>query len=150
MFSNKKKNKKENMEAVLLEVGYLIVIEGKMPLFCTSKIPMKRFEAREENVDKFWEVFLAEKDYTVRWGRVNTEGNAQSKSFKDQNECVKEVDKVIKERLEKGYKQTSKDETSFIYVFSDPSSPGKKKWISSVDLGKFLDKEKGHIQKTTT
>jgi predicted DNA-binding WGR domain protein len=52
---------------------------------------------------KFWNIELAGNSYTVTYGRIGTEGQSLSKSFADDAAAQKEADKLIKEKLGKGY-----------------------------------------------
>lgn len=63
----------------------------------------RRFELVAGNSAKFWQI--AEKDcsLTVRFGRLGTAGQAQSKSYASPELRAKEAEKLIKEKTGKGY-----------------------------------------------
>jgi predicted DNA-binding WGR domain protein len=52
---------------------------------------------------KFWNIELAGNAYTVNYGRIGTDGQTLTKSFSDEAGAKKEVEKLIKEKLGKGY-----------------------------------------------
>jgi predicted DNA-binding WGR domain protein len=52
---------------------------------------------------KFWEISLSGPNVTTRWGRVGTDGQSKTKTFKDAVAAKKEGDKLIAEKISKGY-----------------------------------------------
>src|SRR5690349_12269087 len=52
---------------------------------------------------KFWNIELAGNTYTVKYGRIGTDGQSLTKSFADEAAAKKDMDKLIKEKLGKGY-----------------------------------------------
>ena len=52
---------------------------------------------------KFWNVELTGNSFNVIYGRIGTDGQSLSKSFADEAAARKEMDKLIKEKLGKGY-----------------------------------------------
>lgn len=52
---------------------------------------------------KFWEVSLSGCDVTVRYGRLGTSGQVQTKTFDDAAAAQKHAEKLIGQKLEKGY-----------------------------------------------
>jgi predicted DNA-binding WGR domain protein len=64
---------------------------------------MRRLELVEGSSSKFWEVEVSGSDLTVRFGRIGTAGQEKTKSFADPAAAVKERDKLIKEKIGKGY-----------------------------------------------
>ena len=55
---------------------------------------------------KFWEVTLSGARFTVRFGRIGTPGQSQSKTLADSAHARAEMDKLIAEKLRKGYKES--------------------------------------------
>lgn len=69
-----------------------------------GKIHMKRrFEFSEGSSNKFWEVTVTSTSVTVCFGRIGTGGQVQGKSFGDAAAAQKHVDKLIAQKLGKGY-----------------------------------------------
>lgn len=68
---------------------------------------MQRYEFIEGTASKFWEVEAKETSLTVRFGKIGTNGQTQTKSFDTSAAATKERDKLIKEKTGKGYKEVS-------------------------------------------
>lgn len=66
---------------------------------------MRRFELVEGSSSKFWEIDVEGKSTTVRYGRIGTNGQTQTKAFPTEAKAVAERDKLIKEKTGKGYKE---------------------------------------------
>jgi predicted DNA-binding WGR domain protein len=66
------------------------------------------FEFTGGGSNKFWEISLEENSFTVRFGRIGTAGQEQSKSFADPGRAKAEAEKLIHEKLKKGYLERSK------------------------------------------
>ena len=67
----------------------------------------RRFEFKEGSSNKFWEVTLSDKTLTVRFGRVGSKGQEKSTTFPRSELAQKEHDKLIAEKLRKGYKEVA-------------------------------------------
>lgn len=52
---------------------------------------------------KFWNIELTGNSYTVTYGRIGTDGQSSSKAFPDEAAARKEMEKLIREKLGKGY-----------------------------------------------
>ena len=68
---------------------------------------MQRFELIEGKSSKFWEVQTEGESLTVRYGRIGTNGQTQTKTFASADAALKERDKLIKEKTGKGYAEVS-------------------------------------------
>lgn len=64
---------------------------------------MRRFELIEGNSSKFWEVEQAGSDLNVRWGRIGTAGQSQTKPFADAAKATAAMAKLLTEKTGKGY-----------------------------------------------
>ncbi len=64
---------------------------------------MRRFECVEGSASKFWEVDVAGDALTVRYGRIGSNGQIQTKSFASAAKAQAEHDKLIREKTGKGY-----------------------------------------------
>ncbi|XZE44287.1 STM4015 family protein [Pirellulaceae bacterium SH467] len=53
--------------------------------------------------NKFWNIELAGDSHTVTYGRAGTDGQSKTKSFADEGAARKDFDKLIAEKLKKGY-----------------------------------------------
>lgn len=67
---------------------------------------MRRFEFKEGTSSKFWEVDVEGKDLTVRFGKIGTNGQTQTKAFPTEAKASAERDKLIKEKTAKGYSES--------------------------------------------
>jgi len=64
---------------------------------------MPRYEFIEGASRKFWEISLAGTSFTTRWGRIGTAGQSTTKAFSSEAEGKAEHDKLVAEKLKKGY-----------------------------------------------
>ena len=55
------------------------------------------------NSRKFWEVEVAGKDMTTRWGRIGSAGQSKTKTFADASAARAAADKLIAEKTGDGY-----------------------------------------------
>jgi predicted DNA-binding WGR domain protein len=63
----------------------------------------RSFELTDGNSDKFWTITVAGKRHTVNFGRRGTSGQTQTKDFGDDNAAKRAFDKLVAEKLKKGY-----------------------------------------------
>jgi DNA ligase-1 len=69
---------------------------------------MKRyFEFVEGSSSKFWEISQNGSDVTVRFGRIGTDGQSDSKALADAAAAARHAEKLIKEKTGKGYQETA-------------------------------------------
>ncbi len=67
---------------------------------------MRRFELSDGVSNKFWEVELDHCSINVRFGKIGTAGQSQSKAHPDQAKAALALDKLVKEKTAKGYVET--------------------------------------------
>ncbi len=65
----------------------------------------RHFEFVEGSSSKFWEVSVEGCDLTTRWGRIGTDGQSKTKSFATAAKAQAEHDKLIAEKVGKGYQE---------------------------------------------
>jgi predicted DNA-binding WGR domain protein len=63
----------------------------------------RRFEFKADGSSKFWEALLQGCDLHIRWGRIGTDGQSQIKSFPTTLKAQSEHDKLVAEKVKKGY-----------------------------------------------
>lgn len=63
----------------------------------------RHFEFVDDDSSKFWEISQAGTDVTVKFGRIGTAGQTQTKSFGDEAAAQKHAEKLIAEKTKKGY-----------------------------------------------
>lgn len=65
----------------------------------------RRFELVEGTSRKFWEIALTGSAFTVRFGRLGTDGQSLAKKWPSADAAKKEHDKLIAEKTRKGYRE---------------------------------------------
>ncbi|UOG33674.1 DUF4132 domain-containing protein [Leptospira noguchii] len=60
--------------------------------------------------NKFWNIEAEGNSFTVTYGKIGTSGQTQTKTFDTEDKCQKEAQKLLSEKLKKGY-QSSGEET---------------------------------------
>lgn len=68
-----------------------------------SKTTTRLFEYRDDKSAKFWEVTAAGATVTVRYGKIGTTGQSQTKDLTDGAAVAKHIAKLIAEKTGKGY-----------------------------------------------
>lgn len=68
-------------------------------------MPTRRFEYVEGTSSKFWEISNNNREVTVRYGRIGTNGKSQTKSFTSPAAAAQHADKQIAAKLAKGYRE---------------------------------------------
>ncbi len=64
-----------------------------------------RYELVEGNSSKFWEIELQGDSFTTSYGRIGSAGQSTSKSFESEEKAKAEYDKLVAEKVKKGYKR---------------------------------------------
>jgi DNA ligase 1 len=67
----------------------------------------RRFEFTEDNSAKFWEITQSGNDVTVRFGKIGSNGQQQTKSFATLDAAQNHAGKLIEQKTDKGYVETS-------------------------------------------
>ena len=63
----------------------------------------RRFEYVGGASAKFWEITQVLTEVNVRYGRMGTNGQQQTKSFEDTETAKRHAEKLIGEKIRKGY-----------------------------------------------
>lgn len=66
---------------------------------------MRRFELIEGSSSKFWEVECHDEQLTVRYGRIGSAGQTQTKTYASAAKAQAEHDKLVREKTGKGYQE---------------------------------------------
>jgi DNA ligase len=77
--------------------------KGTTLMETTATTGTRRFEFSEGTSHKFWEASARGTEVTVRFGRIGAQGQTQVKSFADDVAASKHVEKLIQEKVGKGY-----------------------------------------------
>lgn len=64
---------------------------------------MPRYEFSEGTSNKFWDIQLSGSSFTTTWGKIGTAGQATTKSFPSDDKARQEYDKLIADKVKKGY-----------------------------------------------
>jgi uncharacterized protein (TIGR02996 family) len=68
---------------------------------------MRTFVYSDDRSHKFWNIELKGRSFSVTFGRQGTAGQMQTKDFADEVKARKEHDKLVAEKLAKGYRETT-------------------------------------------
>ncbi|WP_432672697.1 DUF6493 family protein [Flavobacterium sp. SM2513] len=58
------------------------------------------------NSDKFWQIATTGTHFTVTYGKNGTSGISQTKTFDSEEACIKNAEKLLNEKIKKGYSET--------------------------------------------
>lgn len=64
---------------------------------------MARYELKDGKSAKFWQIDLSGDSFTVRYGRIGTDGQSSTKVYSDAATAQREAEKLIKSKTKKGY-----------------------------------------------
>jgi predicted DNA-binding WGR domain protein len=73
------------------------------PASISEAASMRRFEFVGGSSQKFWEISVSGNSFTVRFGRIGTAGQSQTKTFADEAKAKREAENLISEKVKKGY-----------------------------------------------
>ncbi|MFH6994439.1 DUF6493 family protein [Flavobacterium sp. FlaQc-48] len=82
----------------------------------------KHLKYINENSDKFWQIEVTGSEFTVTYGKNGTSGTSQTKSFATDDECLKVAEKLLAEKIKKGY-----SESGGVAVASKPKTANSAK-----------------------
>lgn len=68
---------------------------------------MRTFVFTDDTSNKFWNIEVVGTYYQVKFGKVGSNGQTQRKTFASNSEAQAAADKLIKEKLKKGYTETT-------------------------------------------
>jgi predicted DNA-binding WGR domain protein len=68
---------------------------------------MRSFTFIEGDSKKFWNIKRKGKSFTVTYGRLGSAGRTQTKVYEDAAKAKKEHDKLVQQKLDKGYVETT-------------------------------------------
>jgi predicted DNA-binding WGR domain protein len=66
-------------------------------------VSFREFEYADGKSFKFWKIALQDSDVVTRYGRIGSEGQETKKDFGSPEKAQKEYDKLVAEKLRKGY-----------------------------------------------
>ncbi|HNL22885.1 MAG TPA: WGR domain-containing protein, partial [Rhodocyclaceae bacterium] len=65
-------------------------------------------EFQGDGSQKFWEITVSGSAHTVRFGRIGSQGQSQTKSFASDLAAQNEASRLIAEKKRKGYREVNK------------------------------------------
>lgn len=80
---------------------------------------VRRFEFKDSRSYKFWEIAVEGASYTVRYGKVGTDGVTQTKAFATPEKAAADADKKLTAKVRKGYAEVG----SVAVVKAQPADP---------------------------
>jgi DNA ligase len=80
-------------------------VKGANTMSTPATTKARRFEFTDAKSNKFWEISMSGTDVTVHFGRIGTNGQTQTKSFPDAAAATRHAEKLVAEKLEKGYQE---------------------------------------------
>jgi predicted DNA-binding WGR domain protein len=78
-------------------------VKSPAPVDATSR--ERRFEFRQGNSSKFWGILVEGRSHTVRYGRIGTRGQSQTKEFENESTARADAERLVGEKLRKGYQE---------------------------------------------
>jgi predicted DNA-binding WGR domain protein len=66
----------------------------------------RHFEFVGGSSAKFWEIGVSGNEVAVRFGRIDTEGQTQTKTLPDTDAAAHHAEKLIASKTAKGYRET--------------------------------------------
>lgn len=78
--------------------------EQKIESVSENSLSFKRFNFKDDSSDKFWEIAQDGVRMVVRYGKAGTKGQENVKVFETEVQTKTEIDKLISQKVNKGYK----------------------------------------------
>jgi uncharacterized protein (TIGR02996 family) len=86
---------------------------------------MRTFTFSDATSHKFWNIDVQGNSLTVTYGRIGAKGQTQTKTFASAAKAEAEADKLVKEKLAKGYRETT--------AGAIPTPPGVPKEMAALE-----------------
>jgi len=80
-------------------------IETEPPATPEAALSMREFIYGEGNSNKFWRIGVTDAEVVVSFGRIGTKGQTLIKSLESPERALREAEKLIAEKLRKGYQE---------------------------------------------
>src|SRR5436305_11287140 len=68
---------------------------------------MRTFQFSDAKSHKFWNIEVSGDSFTATYGKVGAAGQTQTKAFASAEKAQAEADKLIREKVKKGYVETT-------------------------------------------
>jgi predicted DNA-binding WGR domain protein len=103
---------------------------------------MPRYEFSEGSSNKFWEINLSGKSFTTTYGKIGTSGQTTIKTWKSEAEAKKEYDKIVAEKVKKGYELVGGGGSAASDDDDEDEAPAPKKKAAAKPAAKPAKAEK--------
>ena len=121
----------------------------------------RRFVYQDAKSDKFWDIDFEGTTQTVVYGKTGTAGREAVKEFATAEECIKESEKLIAQKLKKGYTELAEGEAApekreyseeekadyFFWEAIEKSYKYNKKDWEAYDLDEHIEKLTTYLSK---
>ena len=121
----------------------------------------RRFVYQDAKSDKFWDIEFEGTTQTVVYGKTGTAGREAVKEFATAEECIKESEKLITQKLKKGYTELAEGEAApekreyseeekadyFFWEAIEKSYKYNKKDWEAYDLEEHIEKLTAYLSK---
>ena len=121
----------------------------------------RRFVYQDAKSDKFWDIEFEGTTQTVVYGKTGTAGREAVKEFATAEECIKESEKLIAQKLKKGYTELAEGEAApekreyseeekadyFFWEAIEKSYKYNKKDWEAYDLDEHIEKLTTYLSK---
>jgi predicted DNA-binding WGR domain protein/very-short-patch-repair endonuclease len=77
-----------------------------LPTVAKADPALREFTFGEGSANKFWRIGTADADVVVHFGRIGTKGQTLIKTMDSPERALREVEKLVAEKLRKGYQPT--------------------------------------------
>src|SRR5262245_24414826 len=88
---------------------------------------MPRYEFSDGKSNKFWEIALDGRSFTTIYGRLGSAGQSTTKKFGSPGEAAREHDKLVAEKVRKGYELVSGKAKAAKGARKGTAKPGPKR-----------------------
>lgn len=86
----------------------------------------------DETSDKFWQIEVVGNQFTTTYGKNGTSGVSKCKSFATDEECLKAAEKLLNEKIKKGYSESGAVTLPNLAEATTDKSTVKKKEVSDI------------------
>ncbi len=73
----------------------------------------KHLEYSDNKSHKFWSIEVTKNTFTVTYGKIGTNGQSKTKEFESEEKVATEAEKLVKQKLKKGYIEVSNKEIDY-------------------------------------
>ena len=92
----------------------------------------KHLKYIDDTSDKFWQIEAIGNQFTVTYGKNGTSGVSKSKSFDTEEECLKAAEKLLNEKIKKGYSENGEVIATHLAEAKDKKDVVKKDKASDI------------------